>query len=493
MELKIKFLKWSTGMLGVMLHRKTADKLGIQSRDRISMKTLSKNSKEIYTFVNTIDGLVKEGEIAVSSETKERIGLKNGQKVIVSLAQDPKSLVYIRKKLDGNKLSSLEIKEIISDIVSNSLEESEIALFISGMYEKGMNFSEIVSLTKAIIETGYKIDLPYKIIADKHCVGGVPGNRTTPIIVSICAAGGLIMPKNSSRAITSAAGTADVIETIAKVDFSPEEIKKIIKKTGACMVHGGGLGIAPADSKILQVEKILKVDPGAQLLASIMSKKLAAGSTHVVIDIPYGKGAKFTKEKAVQIKDKFEKLAKYFKIKLECVLTDGSQPIGNGIGPILELIDIIKVLDPKQQGPSDLKEKSLFLAGKLFELTRKVKKGQGIMLARQILDSGKAYDKFKEIIKAQHGFLGKIKLGKYKKDITSFKPGKITEIINRDINTLARIAGSPDDKKAGLLICCHVGAKMPKGHNFLTIYSDSKERLKQAIDFYNKTKPIKIK
>ena len=480
-------------MLGVMLHRKTADKLGIQSRDRISIKTLSKNSKEIYTFVNTIDGLVKEGEIAVSSETKERIVLKNGQKVLVSLAQDPKSLVYIRKKLDGNKLSSAEIKEIISDIVSNSLEESEIALFISGMYENGMDFSEIVSLTKAIIDTGYKLDLPYKIIADKHCVGGIPGNRTTPIVVSICAAGGLIMPKNSSRAITSAAGTADVIETIAKVDFSPQEIKKIIKKTGACMVHGGGLGIAPADSKILQVEKILKVDPGAQLLASIMSKKLAAGSSHVVIDIPYGDGAKFTKAKALQIKSKFERLARYFKIKLECVLTNGSQPIGNGIGPVLEIMDIIKVLDPKQQGPSDLEEKSLFLAGKLFELTGKVKKGKGFSFAKQILDSGKAFSKFKEIIKAQHGHMGKISPGKYKREILASSPGKISKIINQDINALARIAGSPDDKKAGLLICCHVGAKIQKGHNFLTIFSDSKERLKQAIEFYNKTKPVKIK
>ncbi|MBI3623139.1 thymidine phosphorylase [Candidatus Pacearchaeota archaeon] len=492
MELKIKFLKWSTGMLGAILHKKTADKLGIQSRDRISLKTLEKKPREIFTFVNTIDGLVKQDEIAVSSETRERIGLKNGQKIKVSLAKDPKSLSFIRKKLDGKRLSSNEIREIVSDIVRNSLEESEIALFISGMYENGMVFNEIVFLIKAIIDTGFKIDLPYKIIADKHCVGGIPGNRTTPIVVSICAAAGLIMPKNSSRAITSAAGTADVIETIARVDFSSEEIKKIIKKTGACMVHGGGLGIAPADSKILQVEKILKVDPGAQLLASIMSKKLAAGSTHVIIDIPFGEGAKFTRKKALYIKNKFEKLAKYFKIKLVCVLTNGKQPIGNGIGPVLEIMDIIKILDPKQEGPKDLEEKSLFLSGKLLEMTGKAKKGQGVKLAKEILNSGKAFEKFKEIIKAQEGSLKKIKLARYRQEIFSEKQGKIIKVVNGDINTLARIAGSPDDKAAGLYIYSHVGKKLEKGSKLLTIYSESKERLKQALGFYKKTKPIKI-
>ncbi len=492
MDLKIKFLKWSTGMLGAILHKKTADKLGIQSRDRISLKTLEKKPREIFTFVNTIDGLVKQDEIAVSSETRERIGLKNGQKIKVSLAKDPKSLSFIRKKLDGKRLSSNEIREIVSDIVRNSLEESEIALFISGMYENGMVFNEIVFLIKAIIDTGFKIDLPYKIIADKHCVGGIPGNRTTPIVVSICAAAGLIMPKNSSRAITSAAGTADVIETIARVDFSSEEIKKIIKKTGACMVHGGGLGIAPADSKILQVEKILKVDPGAQLLASIMSKKLAAGSTHVIIDIPFGEGAKFTRKKALYIKNKFEKLAKYFKIKLVCVLTNGKQPIGNGIGPVLEIMDIIKILDPKQEGPKDLEEKSLFLSGKLLEMTGKAKKGQGVKLAKEILNSGKAFEKFKEIIKAQEGSLKKIKLARYRQEIFSEKQGKIIKVVNGDINTLARIAGSPDDKAAGLYIYSHVGKKLEKGSKLLTIYSESKERLKQALGFYKKTKPIKI-
>ena len=197
MELKIKFLKWSTGMLGAMLHNKSAEKIGIQSRDRILIKTMVKKPSQIFTFVNTIDGLVGEDEIAVSSETKDRISLKSGEKVQVTLAQAPKSLDYIKKKLDGKVLSYGEIKSIIADIVTNSLGELEIGVFVSAMYERGMSFNEIVYLTKSIIETGFRTDLPYKIIADKHCIGGIPGNRTTPIIVAICAAAGLIIPKNS--------------------------------------------------------------------------------------------------------------------------------------------------------------------------------------------------------------------------------------------------------------------------------------------------------
>ena len=493
MELKIKFLKWSTGMLGAMLNKKTADKLGIQSRDRISIKQIGGKDHKIFTFINTIAGLIDEDEIAISSETKERIGLKSGQKVEVLLAESPKSVLYIKKKVDGKVLSEKEIKAIITDVVDNSLGETEIALFVSGMYERGMTFKETIGLTKSILNTGFRVDLPYKIIADKHCIGGIPGNRTTPIVVSICAAGGLIIPKNSSRAITSAAGTADVIEAVARIDFTQEEIKKIVRKTGACMVHGGGLGMVPADSRIIQVEKLLKIDPGAQLLASIMSKKLASGSNYVVIDIPIGKGAKFTKSKALDLKRKFEKLARYFKVKLECLLTDGTQPIGNGIGPILELLDIIKILDPKQDGPKDLEDKSLLLSGKLFEMTGKSKKGKGIILAKKILDSGKAYEKFKEIIKAQSGSLRKIRLAKYNQEILAEKSGRIYEIVNSDISNLARLAGSPEDKAAGIYLFHHVGAHVKKGQQLFMICSESQPRLKQAMEFYKKAKPIKIK
>ncbi|MBT3404803.1 thymidine phosphorylase family protein [archaeon] len=492
MELKTKLLKWSAGLPVAMLNETTANKIGVHAQERILLQTTSRPPKSLATIVDIVGDLVKKKEVLVSSELKTRLGLKIGQKVEVFLAPSPQSMIYIQKKLNKHTLNKKEIKSIISDVVNNSLSDAEISLFVSAMYEEGMSLKETIFLVEAILETGNKLKLKQNLIVDKHSIGGIPGNRTTPLVVAICATAGLIMPKTSSRAITSAAGTADVIETIARVDFSIDELEKIIKKTNACMVWGGALGLVPADSRIIHVEKLLKIDPESQLLASIMSKKLAVGSKYVLIDIPYGKGAKVDKQKALKLKRKFELLGKHFKIKIKVVLTKGFQPIGNGIGPALELKDILKILDPEQSGPRDLEDKSIFLAGQIFELVGKTKKGKGSAMAMDILDSGKAYEKFKEIIREQKGMLCEIPLAKYKKDIFVKKAGKITEINNKKIASLAKIAGCPTDKAAGLYLYSHVGAEVTKKQKLLTIYADSLPRLKEAIKFLKCSNPIKI-
>ena len=496
MELKVKLLKWSAGLPVAMLNEKTADEIGVDSKDRVGIKTLSNPAEEFSTIVDTIKGLVKKNEIAVSSELKKRLGLKIGQKVDINLVPAPRSLYFIKKKLNKKTLSSKEINEIIKDIVNNSLSEVEIALFVSAMYKQGMSMKETIYLIKAILKTGNQLKWKNKFVVDKHSIGGIAG-RTTPLVVSICAAAGLIVPKTSSRAITTPAGTIDALETIAKVDFSIKEIKQIIKKTNACIVWGGGLGMVPADSKIIQIEKTLRIDPEAQLLASIMSKKLAAGSRYIVIHIPYGKTAKVTKAQALKLKRKFEYLGKYFNKKLKVILTLNKGPLGDGIGPALEMADVIKILDPKQNGPKDLEEKSLFLAGELLEMTGKAKTGKGIEMAENILSSGKAFEKFQEIIKAQKGDLKRIKPPKelklFKRNMLVKKSGKIQETFNGNLNTLARIAGCPADKFAGLYIHFNVGDKVKKNQKLLTIYAESRPKLNQAIKFYNKQKLIKIK
>lgn len=493
MELKVKFLKWSAGLPVSMLNKKTAKKMGVHTTGRISIKTLSKYPREISTLVDIIEGFVKEDEILLSSEIRKRMKLRRGNKVDVNISSSPRSVIFIKKKLDKKRLSEKEIKEIIKDVVNNSLSEPEIALFVSAMYKQGMNFRETVYLIKAILKTGNRLNLKNKFLVDKHSIGGVPGNRTTPVVVPICAAAGLIMPKTSSKAITSAAGTADVIETIAKIEFTTKELKKIIKKTNAFMVWGGALGMVPADSKIIRVEKLLKIDPESQLLASIMSKKLAVGSRYIIIDIPYGKNAKVSRQKALNLKRKFERLGKYFHKKLKCVLTDGSKPIGRGIGPALELIDVICILDPKKQGPKDLEKKSIFLASQILEMTGKTKKGKGKELAEEILYSGKAFKKFKDIIKAQGGRVIEIKTAKFKKDILSKRASKVIEINNKKINSLARAAGCPVDKFAGIYLYVNVGDRLKKRNKILTIYAESKPRLNEAIRFYQKVKPIKMR
>jgi len=494
MQLKIKLLKWSAGIPVAMLNHKTAEKMSIHPQDRINLRTISKHPKEISTIVDIVKGIVKEDEVAISSELEKFLDFKISKKVEVNISIPPKSLDYIKKKLNNHQLSKNEIDAIIRDIVNNSLSDSEIALFITAVYKYGTNFKETVYLVDAIRKSGSQLKLKGRFIVDKHSIGGVPGNRTTPIVVPICAAAGLIMPKNSSRAITTAAGTADVVETIAKVEFSIKQLKNIIRKTGACMVWGGGLGMVPADSRMMDVERSLKIDPESQLIASIMSKKLAADSKYILIDIPYGKNTKTSsKEKALRIKKRFEALGRYFKRKVRCVITDGSQPIGNGIGPALELIDIIKILDPKQEGPLDLEKKAIFLAGNLLEMTGKSKKGRGEKLAEEILRSGKAFEKFKEIIKAQNGNLNRLKMAKFSHDIHSIKSGEITEINNYKINSLVRVSGCPVDKSAGIYLYSHVGDEIKKGQKTITIYAESMSRLNEAKRFYEKEKPIVIK
>lgn len=493
MELKIKLLKWSAGLPVAMLNTKTAEKIGVHPQDRIGIETLSKKRKEISTVVDVVKGLVNRDEIAVSSELKKRLGLRIKEKVEVNLAVAPKSLKLIKKKMDNHRLSNREIDAIIKDIVNNSLSDVEIALFVSAIYKNGMNTKEIICLINAISKSGHQLKLKSKFIADKHSIGGIPGNRTTPLVVPICAVAGLIMPKNSSRAITSAAGTADVIETIAHVEFSIKELKKIVQKTNACMVWGGALGLAPADSKLIRVEKALRIDPEPQLIASIMSKKIAAGSKYILIDIPYGKNAKVDKKRALSLKKKFEYFGKHFKKKLKAVITEGNQPIGNGVGPALELRDIINVLKREDTAPRDLEKKSVFLAGEILEMTGKARKGKGEKMATEILDSGKAFEKFKEIIEAQGGNIRKLRWARFTHSVRAKKSGKIREIKNKEINSLARAAGCPIDKCAGVYLHYHVGEKVKKGQDLLTLHAESKPRLRQAIRFYESTKPIKIK
>jgi putative thymidine phosphorylase len=495
MELKIKILKLSAGIPVAMLNEDTAEKIGVKTKGRLFIKTLSKHPQGVSTIVDIAKTLVKKNEIAISSELKERLNLHAGQRVDVDLSSPPKSMVFIKKKMNGMALSQEEINEIIKDVVDNSLAEAEISLFISSMYEKGMNMKETIYLINAILHSGkiLKLNLKNKLVADKHSIGGIPGNRTTPIVVSICAAAGIVMPKSSSRAITAPAGTADVIETIAKIEFPMKELERIIKKTGAFLIWGGSLEIVPADEKIISIEKMLNIDPEAQLLASIMSKKLASGAKYILIDIPYGRTAKVTREKALNLGKKFEYLGKHFHKVLKVVLTKGDEPIGNGIGPVLEIIDIKKVLSRSEDAPKDLEKKSLFLSGEILEMTGKAKKGQGIILAKQILDSGKAFKKFQDIIEAQKGSLNHLKFAKFKKDITVMKNVKIAEIDNKKINSLGRITGCPIDKSAGLYLYKHVGDKLEKGDKIITLYAESKSRLRDALKFYNEQKPIIFK
>ncbi len=482
MKLRVKKIKLLAGRPVCMIHELTANKLSLHVGHRV---LISKNSKKIISIVDTVSKIITKNEIAVSEDIAESLGLKNKDFVDVKIVRSPYSITLIKKKLNGGKLKKHEIDEIIQNIANNSLTETEIAFFVSAVYTKGLTLEETKNLTEAMVNAGNRLKFKGKIY-DKHSIGGVAGNRTTPIVVSICAAAGLKIPKTSSRAITSASGTADAIETIARVDLPIKKIREIVNKTNACFVWGGALGLAPVDDKIIKIENIVNIDSHSQLLASILSKKISVGSKYVLIDIPYGKSAKVLKKEAIKLKRAFLSLADNFDLKISVALTNGGEPIGNGIGPVLEMKDVIKVLK-RADSPKDLEKKALFLAGKLLELAGEKK---GYKKACEILNSGKAFKKFTEIVKAQKGNINKLNKLKpnFFHNIIVKRKVKIKHIDNKLINRLARVVGCPEDKAAGIYLHKKKNQLSNKNEAILTIYAVSKEKLDQAVKFYHENK-----
>jgi putative thymidine phosphorylase len=500
MLLKVKSLELLAGRPIAILHEETARKLGLHASERVRLK---KQKKEIVATVDLAKGILGKQEIAVSHEVIDELKIKKGAFVDASPALKPLSVTYVLKKLSNKPLNFTEIYSIVSAIINNELTEAEVAYFVSAVYTQGLSFEEIVSLTKAMVRTGQQLNLKNKIVIDKHGIGGVAGNRTTPILTSIISAFidkyklDAVMPKTSSRAITSAAGTADVIETIAKVEFSISEIKKILTRTNACLVWGGSLGLAPADDKIIQVEKIINLDPEAQLIASILSKKLAVNATHVLLDITYGKSAKVkTLDDAVALKRKFEHVASKFNLNLRCILTKGEQPVGRGIGPVLEMMDVLSVLQQDENRPLDLEHKALALASELISFVTRMPLSKALSEAKILLKSQAAFNKFKQIIEAQHGSFKdidqKLALGKFKTNITAHKSGTISDIDHKKIAYISRIAGCPADKAAGILLYTRVGHKVDKNQLLFTIYSETKDKLEYAKRLCKHVMPVTL-
>lgn len=403
--------------------------------------------------------------------------------------QDNEKMMAIRaiqKKLLGKKLSYREIYSIMDEIAKEKLSDILTTYFVASSFKDGYTPIELFYFTKAMVETGNKLKFR-GIIADKHSAGGIAGTRTTMIIVPIIAAAGFKIPKVSSRAITTPAGTADVMESIAEVDFTPREIEKIVNDVGGCIVWNGKLGIAPADDVLIRVEEPLSFESYDKIVISVMAKKVAVGTTHLVLDLPYGKTAKIRHfSDAEKVANKFKNLAERFHMKVSVDINEMLEPAGRGIGPIMEARDVLYVLEQNAARPLRLEAKAITLAGMLLDLCFKQKniKKNGEDEARRILESGQALDKFKEIVKAQKGdqYISSrnIKLAKYKKEILSTVSGKIKDINNYNLNTLVKVLGAPSDKQAGVYLLKKLDHNVDKKEPVMTIYSNDKYRLKEG-------------
>lgn len=406
------------------------------------------------------------------------------------MSQSSKSAAIdaIKKKLVGKRLSYQEIFTLMDEIANHKLGPVLTTYFAAAGFKEGFSNDELYYLTKAMVETGDKLHFS-GIVADKHSTGGVAGTRTTMILVPIIASAGIKIPKNSSRAITSPSGTADTMEVLAPVTFAPRQIEKIVNKVGGCIVWGGHIGLAPADDVIIQVEEPLAFESFDKIIISVMAKKVASGATHVVIDIPVGPTVKIKHfADAEIISQKFLYLGKRFGIKIVIDINHTLEPAGRGVGPILEARDVLRVLEQRKNRPLALERKALRLSGKLLDLCfadmKGSKPGTGEETAFEILTSGQALTKMRQIIQAQGGEAevssDKLPLGKFKDEIASLKKGRITQVDNHQITVVCRILGTPEDKRAGIFFEKRLEEKVDKGDILFIMYSDDKWRLKEA-------------
>ncbi len=472
----------------VILHIDDAAELGTRSSGRVQ---LLHGDKGLTAIVNTTGRIVMRGEVGVYKEVQDALGLWGEEIVDVDVASPPTSLSYIRNRLEGRKLNSHEISEIIRDTVRGNLSEIEIASFVTSLNTFHLDLDEATSLSMAMVESGKTLNLNRKPIVDKHSIGGVPGDKTTLVVVPVIASCGLTIPKSSSRAITSAAGSADRAEVLMPVNLEIEEVRRVVEKIGGCVVWGGALQMAPADDLFVQVEYPLSIDP--LLLPSIVSKKKAVGAEYVVVDIPLGMGAKVkTIADARLLARDFMELGKRLGMRIQCAITNGNQPIGHAIGPALEAREALETLTRKHSVP-DLIDKATDIAGMIIDMTGSV---DGKRIAAAALSQGKAEKKMREIIAEQGGDQEikpeDIKVGEKTLGFDSTESGFVLWINSSKLVETARLAGAPKDKGAGLLLHKKIGDTVHQGEKLLSLYAEKSGKLEKAKEVLQEERVVMI-
>ena len=449
-----------------------------QARLRVQL-----HDREIVATLNVIDSaLLTAEEASLSTSAWRALGAAAGDAIAVSHAAELDSLSGVRAKLYGETMSHERLNAIIGDIVAGRYADIHIAAFVAACAAGHMSREEVLSLTRAMVDAGSKLKWQSSPIADKHCIGGLPGNRTSLIIVPIIAAAGLTMPKTSSRAITSPAGTADTMEVLAPVTLGLAMMRRVVELEGACIVWGGAVALSPADDSLIAVERALELDSPAQLVASVISKKIAAGSTHTIIDIPVGPTAKVRSHIAARkLGDLLEYVGGELGLHVQPIYTDGLQPVGRGIGPALEARDVLAVLRRAPDAPLDLRERALQLAGDLLEFCNAAASGAGYSKAQTLLDSGQALAKFLAICDAQGGFREPTR-AIHQHIVVAPRAGRIVEVGNRRLARIAKLAGAPQAPSAGIDL--HVACWQPieKGAPLFTLHAESPGELQYALN-----------
>ena len=454
---------------------------GVAARTQVELSIEGRSAlATLYLVRGDVLGI---DEVGLSEVAWRRLGCPDGATVQVKHARPLDSMSAVRSKVYGHRLGDSHLQAIVADVIAERYTDVQLATFLTAFAAQPPELAETVALTRAMLEAGDRLSWPNDKIADKHSVGGLPANRTTPIIVAIAAAAGLIIPKTSSRAITSPAGTADTMETMTSVDLDIPAMRRVVEQEGGCIIWGGSVRLSPADDIFIRVERALDLDSEAQLVASVISKKIAAGSTHVLLDLPVGPTAKVrTTADAERLSSQFVAVAAELGMVARPLFTDGTQPVGTGIGPSLEARDLLAVLRGDRTAPPDLRQRAVRLAGALLELAGASSEGAGAEAAAAILEDGRALRKFYAICEAQGGFRepGTAPLTH---SLVAEHDGTVAAIDNRIVARIAKLAGAPRAKTAGLEIHVKLGETVSRGQPLMTLHGESRGEMDYALAY----------
>lgn len=451
----------------------------VQSRVLVALA-----ERRLVATVNMVGPeLLGSGEAGLSEAAWDALDAKPGDMIVVSRAPPIASLPHLRAKVYGHRLDDHAMREIMGDIVAGQYSDLHLAAFVTACAGDGLDTRETVALTRAMLDVGARLTWPQPMILDKHCVGGLPGNRTTLLVVPIVAAAGLTIPKTSSRAITSPAGTADTMEVLAPVALDGAGMRRVVEREGGCIVWGASVGLSPADDVLISVERPLDLDSEGQLVASVLSKKAAAGSTHVVIDMPVGPTAKVrSPEAAARLGIALQRIGRAIGIEVRVIVSDGSQPVGRGIGPALEAKDVLAVLRREAGAPQDLQARALRLAGSILEFSAAVPHGTGLALAAGILEDGRAWDKFVAICESQGGMRAPPHAA-HRRAVEAESRGRVVEVDNRRLARAAKLAGAPQAPAAGIEFLAPIGTQVERGQPLFVVHARAPGELAYAFEY----------
>ncbi len=495
MILRCKLIDLEQGQNEIVLNEGQATSMDLFLGERAQ---LTLNGKSASALVDHSKSFVQPGEIGLFHETAVALGAAPGDAIEIEHALRPASLTYIRNKLDGAILPSEEIDAIISDLMQQKLAPTELASFITAIYMKGLSTDETAALTRAIIKTGEVLVPPSHPSASEHSIGGVAGGRASLLIAPIMASLGVCFPKTASRAISSASATADVMEVLAPVSLDAKKIMQVLGKANGCIVWGGGVNIAAADDRLIQIRNPLRLDPQPLLISSILAKKKAEGADYVIIDIPTGRGAKVaTLDEARDLARAFEIFGTTLGMQIKVCISDGSAPLLKTLGPAMEARAVVDILSSNgKNGDGSLLEKACQQSGILLHMIRGITREEGYNIALNQVTTGRAWAKMREIIAAQGGnenvTMESIEVGKLRETIFANGDGIVSHIDNKAISIVLRSLGAPKDKLGGLVIHVSKGQRVLRGEALYELVASNEDSLKQGIETAKKTPVIEL-